>query len=299
MASRTRPGKKNRVVATSCELTTEVPSSKASCNGSLSMTNSQAKISTSSFQTTNVQAPTPLPQPLHRKGRGPTRGKGTNNIVAAAGKISLDISKNSRRAIGNQQARLASECGYIVRSFAPLRYKRWINIPKEEKNTLYVRVLAKFNLDLIVEHVFKCVNDTLARQYRDYRCRLKEKYFNGKLLDDAIRNCPSDVKQVDRDWLCEYWSTPEFQEIVLEIKEQPILEESEAPTEFEIMQKVLGKCRGYIRGFGHGPKPTSSHGSIDLTSTDTESIALREKIEKQEQELVYVRAKLSQFETLM
>ncbi|KAL2479566.1 Uncharacterized protein Adt_32532 [Abeliophyllum distichum] len=65
MASRTRPGKKNRVVATPCELTTEVPSSKASCKGSLSMTNSQANISTSSFQTTNVQAPTPLSQPPH------------------------------------------------------------------------------------------------------------------------------------------------------------------------------------------------------------------------------------------
>ncbi|KAL2487079.1 Uncharacterized protein Adt_31835 [Abeliophyllum distichum] len=365
MASRTRPGKKNRVVATPCELTTEVPSSKASCKGSLSMTNRQAKISTTSFQTTNVQAPTPLPQPLHRKGRGPTRGKGTDNIVAAAGKISLDISKKSGRTIGNQQARLASECGYIVRSFAPLRYKRWIDIPKEEKNTLYDRVLAKFNLDLTVEHVIKCVNDTLARRYRDYRCRLKEKYFNGKLFDDAMKNCPSDVKQVDWDWLCEYWSTPEFQalstrnlashncikynhrggsksfvarleekraitkdstrgeidlyyethynenkgwvndeartryERMLEIKEQHILEESQAPTEFEIMQEVLGKCRGYIRGLGHGPKPASSHGTIDLTATDTESIALREKIEKQEQELVDVRAKLSQFETLM
>ncbi|KAL2506570.1 Uncharacterized protein Adt_22191 [Abeliophyllum distichum] len=154
MTSRTRPGKKNRVVATPCKLTTEVPSSKASCKGSLSMTNPQAKVSTSSFQTTNVQAPTPLPQPLHvpaplsqpqtqapsqrisphattlapqttfnyvdydhslkRKERGPTRGKGTDNIVAAAGKISLDISKKSGRAIENQQARLASECGYIV-----------------------------------------------------------------------------------------------------------------------------------------------------------------------------------------
>ncbi|KAL2466619.1 Uncharacterized protein Adt_42470 [Abeliophyllum distichum] len=347
MASRTRPGKKNRVVATPCELTTEFPSSKASCKGSLSMANRQAKISTTSFQTTNVQAPTPLPQPLHapaplsqpqtqapsqrisphattlapqttcnsadsdhslkRKGRGPTRGKGTDNIVTAVGKISLDISKKLGRAIGNQQARLA------------------------------------------IEHVIKCVNDTLARRYRDYRCRLKEKYFNGKLFDDAMKNCPSDVKQVDWDWLCEYWSTPEFQalstcnlashncikynhrggsksfvarleekraitkdstrgeidlyyethynenkgwvndeartryERMLEIKEQHILEESQAPTEFEIMQEVLGKCRGYIRGLGHGPKPASSHGTIDLTATDTESIALREKTEKQEQ----------------
>ncbi|KAL2518131.1 hypothetical protein Adt_14378 [Abeliophyllum distichum] len=129
MASRTRPGKKNRVVATPCELTTEVSSSKTSCKGSLSLTNPQAKISTSSFQTTNVQAPTPLPQSL--------------------------------------------------------------------------------------------------------------------------------------------------QERMLEIKEQPILEESQAPTKFEIMQEVLGKCRGYIRGLGHGPKPASSHGTIDLTSTDKESIALR------------------------
>ncbi|KAL2525474.1 Uncharacterized protein Adt_10528 [Abeliophyllum distichum] len=86
---------------------------------------------------------------------------------------------------------------------------------------------------------------------------------------------------------------------MLEIKEQHILEESQAPTEFEIMQEVLGKCRGYIRGLGQGPKPASSHGTIDLIATDTESIALCEKIEKQEQELVDVRAKLSQFETLL
>ncbi|CAA2958128.1 Hypothetical predicted protein [Olea europaea subsp. europaea] len=142
------------------------------------------------------------------KGRGPTRGKGTDDIVSAAGKISLEISKKLGRAIGNQQALLASECGYIVRYFAPLCYKRWIDIPYEEKNKLYDRVLAKFKLDLTVEHVHKCVNDTLARRYRDYRCRLKEKYFNGKTLDDAMKNCPTDIKQVDWDWLCQYWSTP-------------------------------------------------------------------------------------------
>ncbi|KAL2497767.1 Uncharacterized protein Adt_23317 [Abeliophyllum distichum] len=242
MASRTRPGKKKRVVATFFELTAEVPSSK-------------------------------------RKGSGPTRGKGTDDIVTAAGKISLDISKKSGRAIGNQQARLASECGYIVRSFAPLRYKRWIDIPKEEKNTLYDRVLEKFKLDLTIEHVLKCANDALARQYRDYQCRLKKKYFNKKLLDDAMKNHPIDVKQVDWDWLCEYWSTPDFQETMLDIKEQPVLEGSQAPTKFEIMQEVLGKCRGYIRGIGHGPKPASSH-SVDLKSPDIESIALREQIEK-------------------
>lgn len=78
---------------------------------------------------------------LKRKGRGLTRGKGTDDIVSAAGKISLEISKTMGRAIGNQQARLASECGYVVRSFAPLRYKRWIDIPNEEKNKLYDRVL--------------------------------------------------------------------------------------------------------------------------------------------------------------
>ncbi|XP_022880427.1 uncharacterized protein LOC111397656 [Olea europaea var. sylvestris] len=80
-----------------------------------------------------------------------------------------------------------------------------------KKKKLYDRVLAKFKLELTVEHVHKCVNDALARRYRDYRCRLKEKYFNGKTLDDAMKNHPIDIKQVDWDWLCQYWSTPEFQ----------------------------------------------------------------------------------------
>lgn len=86
--------------------------------------------------------------------------------------------------------------------------------------------------------------------------------------------------------------------MMLQIKEQPVPDGSDAPTELEIMQQVLGKSRGYIRGLGHGPKPASNH-SVHLTSVDTESIALREQIQKQEQELLDMRAKLSQFETLM
>ncbi|KAL2497763.1 Uncharacterized protein Adt_23313 [Abeliophyllum distichum] len=85
---------------------------------------------------------------------------------------------------------------------------------------------------------------------------------------------------------------------MLEIKEQPVLERSQAPTEFEIMQEVLRKGRGYNRGLGHGPKPSASH-SVHLTSPDTESIALCEQIEKQEQELVDMRTRLSQFESLI
>ncbi|CAA2940140.1 Hypothetical predicted protein [Olea europaea subsp. europaea] len=285
MASRTRIGKKNRVFTISYEPPSHVFSSKVSCKGPSTYTTLQANISSSLSKTSNAHAPTPLPQPLrvpaplsqpHLQLNSSQATTLTQKTIlnSNAGKILLKISKKLGRAIGNQQARLASECGYVVRSFAPLCYKRWIDIPYEEKNKLYDRFLAKFKLDLTVEHVHKCVNDTLARRYRDYRCKLKEKYFNGKILDDAMKNCPTDIKQVDWDWLCQYWSIPEFQEKMFQIKEQPILEGSEAPTELEIMQ-VLGKSGGYIRGLGHGPKPASSH-STHLTSVDTESIALRE-----------------------
>ncbi|XP_022878703.1 uncharacterized protein LOC111396520 [Olea europaea var. sylvestris] len=148
-----------------------------------------------------------------------------------------------------------------------------------------------------------------------------------------MKNCPTDIKQDDWDWLCQYWSTPEFQrsitkdntqgeielyydthysekkgwvndealtryERMLQIKEQLVPEGSEAPTELEILQEVLGKSRGYIRGLGHGPKPATSY-SAHLTLVDIESIALREQIQKQEQELLDMRARLSQIEALM
>ncbi|KAL2526032.1 Uncharacterized protein Adt_11086 [Abeliophyllum distichum] len=83
-----------------------------------------------------------------------------------------------------------------------------------------------------------------------------------------------------RYWHLRLLSIPS--ERMLEIKEQPVPEKSQASTEFEIMQEVLGKCRGYIRRLGHGPKLATNH-SVDLTSPDTESIALREQIEKHEQ----------------
>ncbi|CAA3009705.1 Anaphase-promoting complex subunit 6 [Olea europaea subsp. europaea] len=264
MASRTRIGKKNRVFTTSSEPPSEVFSSKESCKGPLTQTTLQTNISSSLSKTSNVQVPTPLSQPLRvsvsfsqtqpqlnssqattlthenilnsnnshslkRKGRGPTRVEGIDDIINVAGKILLEISKKLRRAIGNRQAHFASGCGYVIRSFAPLCYKRWIDIPNEEKHKLYDRILAKFKLDLTVQHVHKSVNDTLARRYPDYRCRLKEKYFNGKILDDAMKNCPTDIKQDDWDWLCQYWYTPEFQERMLQIKEQLVPEGSNAP----------------------------------------------------------------------
>ncbi|KAL2497761.1 Uncharacterized protein Adt_23311 [Abeliophyllum distichum] len=81
---------------------------------------------------------------------------------------------------------------------------------------------------------------------------------------------------------------------MLDIKEQPVLRGSQAPIEFEIMQELLEKCRGYIRGLGYGPKPPASN-SVDFTSPNSESIALSKQIEKQEQELVDLRTRLSQF----
>ncbi|KAL2518253.1 Uncharacterized protein Adt_14500 [Abeliophyllum distichum] len=157
MVSRTRPGKKKRIVATSCEMTTVVPSSKASCKGSFSWTTPQAKISTSLSQTTNVHVPTPLPQPL----------------------------------------------------------------------------------------------------------KLMSHYLNLRL---RLRLYLSRCHHMKRHWI--------------------------------LTSEVLGKYRGYIRGLGHGPKPAARH-SVDLTSPNTESIALREQIEKQKQELVDTHTRLSQFESLI
>ncbi|KAL2474658.1 Uncharacterized protein Adt_35394 [Abeliophyllum distichum] len=195
---------------------------------------SQTKISTSLSQTTNVQVPSPLPQPLQvpvplsqlqthapsqhmsshettlgpettlnsidlhslkRKGRGRTRGKGTDDIKIGTGYVNIGLLQSFREQLLKGEIDLNYETHYSVN-------KWWVNY---EAQTRYKRMF--------------------------------------------------------------------------EIKEQPIPEGSQAPTRFEIMQEVLVKCRGYIRGLGHGPKPVASR-SVDLTSPNTESIVLREQIEK-------------------
>lgn len=59
-------------------------------------------------------------QPIKKKTRGPSRGK-KHDIVQLFGKIKLHISLETNRPIGRKYScMLSSECGYLVRRFAPL-----------------------------------------------------------------------------------------------------------------------------------------------------------------------------------
>ena len=61
-------------------------------------------------------------------------------------KIKLYISEETNRPIGRKYSSLlSSECGYLVRKFAPLKYKKWSKILESEKQVLFDRILVSTN----------------------------------------------------------------------------------------------------------------------------------------------------------
>ncbi|KAL5736204.1 hypothetical protein ACOSQ2_030992 [Xanthoceras sorbifolium] len=81
-----------------------------------------------------------LKQPKKRK-RGLGRGKHTDVIVEAFGKIEIEVSQLLGRVVGTTKAGwLARDVGYVVRKFAPLRYRGWKQIPEAEKQVVYQHI---------------------------------------------------------------------------------------------------------------------------------------------------------------
>ncbi|KAI3940753.1 hypothetical protein MKW98_030072, partial [Papaver atlanticum] len=83
-----------------------------------------------------------------RNVRGSTRGLKLDALIAAnKGKLSVHFSELEGQPDCENASLLASECGVIVRSLAPLRHKSWTKIPLRERDALIERLKNKFILD--------------------------------------------------------------------------------------------------------------------------------------------------------
>ncbi|KAL9408181.1 hypothetical protein AB3S75_046685 [Citrus x aurantiifolia] len=97
---------------------------------------------------------------------------------------------------------LSSECGYLVRRFAPLQHEKWSKIPESEKQVLFDLLLLKFEIDLNLPHVRRCVNNILGGRYRDMRHWMYDHYLDCPSFEEAPKHSYPGICLDDWAWLC-------------------------------------------------------------------------------------------------
>lgn len=104
-----------------------------------------------------------------RRHRGPTRGLGIDQHVDHYGRIAIVIEEEDGKPTDENAQKLSSECGCIVRQFAPLQVQKWSKIPMNDRKALFPYLLNKFDIDISAPHICKFLNHNMGRRYADYR----------------------------------------------------------------------------------------------------------------------------------
>ncbi|KAI3979795.1 hypothetical protein MKX01_013890 [Papaver californicum] len=116
------------------------------------------------------------------------------------------------KPVYDNPSRLASECGVIIRSIAPLRHKSWTKIPPRERDALIERVKNKFILDTCLPMVKEYLMKSMGRKYTTRRNKMS-KHFDKRVkvgtIEDAKKKPYKNVSQEDWDWLCDHLFTSE------------------------------------------------------------------------------------------
>ncbi|KAI3861869.1 hypothetical protein MKX03_001725, partial [Papaver bracteatum] len=73
--------------------------------------------------------------------RGPIRGLGIDQHVEQHGRISIVIEEEDGKPTDENAQKLSSECGCIVRQFAPLQVQKWSKIPVNDRKALFPYLL--------------------------------------------------------------------------------------------------------------------------------------------------------------
>ena len=77
---------------------------------------------------------------IEKNTRGITRGLDLHKRRRLGERIEIDISADVMRAVGENCQLYITDVGCIVRRFAPLQVKGWSKIPRNEVETLILRV---------------------------------------------------------------------------------------------------------------------------------------------------------------
>ncbi|CAL1354674.1 unnamed protein product [Linum trigynum] len=115
------------------------------------------------------------------------------------------------QAFGPEGRKLASFLGTLVRdgNLAPVTLVHWSRVPKENKETMWLMVQAKFEIDPVLGKSW--VMKSLSTKWRNWKAALKADYFSYKTDEERMRNLDKRVLPDQWPVLISYWNKEEVQ----------------------------------------------------------------------------------------
>ncbi|KAK8519369.1 hypothetical protein V6N12_025408 [Hibiscus sabdariffa] len=192
--------------------------------------------------------------------RGPSRGKGLENLIKGGNKLLVEIPEGKGRPTDAvQSAKLSSEIGIISRQFTPIPTK-WKDMKDNYKVHALERLKRRCEINARVRRNVKLPHNQGSRAF------VASRY--------AMRNDDQEPNRMDFFKATHYsnekgWTSSNAQttyEKMVELQSTSVEEGTEPKTIDNIVDEVLGTRSGYIPGLGYGPKPkkNSSANTIDL-----------------------------------
>lgn len=140
-----------------------------------------------------------------RRGRGPTR---CLKLWNTTGRIHIAVN-DIGQPISDEAPKLSNFLGTMARDgyLAPLVYSDWRAMPDSNKETMWQKVLTKFDIDLKSK---AWVLDSLAKKWRNWKCMLKGAHYNTHTTDEE-RLADRDERVLPDQWeyLISYWNSEE------------------------------------------------------------------------------------------
>jgi hypothetical protein len=126
--------------------------------------------------------------------------------------VRLPVSlNNSGFPIGKNAAMFGNFLGTLARDgiLAPLTYKKWKSIPKENKDVMWHIIKLKFYVAPSSESLLlKCIRT----KWRNWRCNLKRKHYDSHITEEErLADCDPRVLKEQWRFLVAFWNTEEAQ----------------------------------------------------------------------------------------
>ncbi|KAG5530445.1 hypothetical protein RHGRI_025407 [Rhododendron griersonianum] len=225
----------------------------------------------------------PEDAPVTKQVRGRTKGLALAKIRRCGEKVKLGFSRMLGQPTSENEddlTRYTIELGVIVRQFAPLQAKSWAAVPRDAKEMFIAHIREKFDLPETT-YVDKAILQSMGKRYYDSQSRLKTMFEKG------VVDCPAHIEGADWTYLCNLWQDKDYKEKcnkykvsrskprnhhvagskafykvknhlkqLKDVQDQAMANGSVPLTDEELSCTVFGPKSGYIRGLGHGPKPS-------------------------------------------
>ncbi|KAB1212872.1 hypothetical protein CJ030_MR5G010172 [Morella rubra] len=245
-----------------------------------------------------------------KKGRGKATGAKFEKL-RKKGRIAVQVPAGARGPIGENERLFKERVTYLVRHFIDVHYKSWSEVPKQDKEEIYARILGDFELDWHRHEDQACIKARMAYSFRSIKYHLHKLYKSYATKEKAMAHPPEEVAMPIWEKCCDLWETEAYKRISqrntinrkkmlvnhtsgsksllcsrMEKERMKTLYADRDPTQTsreiaeEVFREVMGSKCGYMRGLGNSVIPIPSPSSRSYLVTQ-----LTQEVERYKSEL--------------